>query len=1025
MESKTLYETIKAAQHNFKTEEDVRVHCEAIFMNLFHEMGIAYDAKYEVKISTGSVDALFRNLCLEYKRPGLLQRHFDEFVEEKVKYIRGISDRYHTKEDQIFCVLFDGIQMGFFRKTSDGRIIKNGPYDLSPQILSYFVQMARSFRYKALVSENLINDLGENSRAAKRLVPALWKAFNEAKDVRTKMFHLEWARMFGQVSDVGHGKESVLKEANNYHLTLSTEAISSFIFVLHTAYAIYIKLIALMIMRSLRESNREPFPEIAEGKELKLIAQEIEQGDEFQRLGIKNFLEGDFFCWYAFEWNAALEEAFHFILKKVFNEYAPSSVSLKPEVIKDLLKELYEGLLSKSMRHSMGEYYTPDWLADFTIQESGWEPHQKALDPTCGSGTFLVHLINRSARFMKDEGLTNPQIVQRILSQIYGFDLNPLAIISARTNYLIALYPYLEDVGEIEIPVYLTDAIFSPRKEGLFYTYKIDTQEGVINLKLPEEVFNRQILSPVLEHIDKLAKYSTGEHPHITYQEAEQELDMWGLPDADKESLVALLHCIRNLETRKWDGIWCNIIKNHFTAAQLHDFDVIIGNPPWLRWSSLPENYRKTIKDFCRVYGLFSSDVFYGGIESDVSTMVLYAAAQKWLKKDGKLAMLITRSVFKSESSEGFRRFALSERESDFFCVKSVQDFTRLKPFQNATNKTTLIVLSRGSKKTYYPLPWIVWDKNSPFTERDSLKKVISCTSRSPLVAHPISDERSPWLTVPSSQINDCLKMARGANQRNYVARKGICTDMNGVYYGTSKGNRGKFILFENDPTLGRKNIPKREHLIEKELIFPIARGREISPFAWQYSGLVGILPQKRMTGFPLSMMSERYRMALDYFDSFRPDLESRSSLKRYLPNSPFYSCWNVGAYSFAPYKVCWSEISGHFRACVLSTHNGRCVIPDHKIYFIPTDSENEAYYLCTFLNANIVEDLIMGYAENTQIGTHITEYLYIPKYDSQNTIHSDMARLARNAISGNTPISDARKEANDYIHELFKKESL
>ena len=66
-----------------------------------------------------------------------------------------------------------------------------------------------------------------------------------------------------------------------------------------------------------------------------------------------------------------------------------------------------------------------------------------------------------------------------------------------------------------------------------------------------------------------------------------------------------------------------------------------------------------------------------------------------------------------------------------------------------------------------------------------------------------------------------------------------------------------------------------------------------------------------------------------------------------------------------------------------------------------------------------------MGYAENTQIGTHITEYLYIPKYDSQNTIHSDMARLARNAISGNTPISIARKKANDYIHELFNKELL
>ena len=45
----------------------------------------------------------------------------------------------------------------------------------------------------------------------------------------------------------------------------------------------------------------------------------------------------------------------------------------------------------------MGEYYTPDWLVDFTIKESNYEAglNTSLLDPTCGSGTFLTHAINK------------------------------------------------------------------------------------------------------------------------------------------------------------------------------------------------------------------------------------------------------------------------------------------------------------------------------------------------------------------------------------------------------------------------------------------------------------------------------------------------------------------------------------------------------------------------------------------------------------------------------------------------------
>ena len=48
------------------------------------------------------------------------------------------------------------------------------------------------------------------------------------------------------------------------------------------------------------------------------------------------------------------------------------------------------------------------------------------------------------------------EILEAILNNVAGFDLNPLAVITARTNYLLALGSLVEQPhGEISIPVTL------------------------------------------------------------------------------------------------------------------------------------------------------------------------------------------------------------------------------------------------------------------------------------------------------------------------------------------------------------------------------------------------------------------------------------------------------------------------------------------------------------------------------------------------------------------------------------------
>ncbi len=58
-------------------------------------------------------------------------------------------------------------------------------------------------------------------------------------------------------------------------------------------------------------------------------------------------------------------------------------------------------------------------------------------------------------------------------------------------------------------------------------------------------------------------------------------------------------------------------------------------------------------------YNIFSDDAWVGGIESDISTVMVYAAADRWLRSGGSLGFVITQSVFKTKSAQGLRRLSL------------------------------------------------------------------------------------------------------------------------------------------------------------------------------------------------------------------------------------------------------------------------------------------------------------------------------------------------------------------------------
>jgi hypothetical protein len=383
----------------------------------------------------------------------------------------------------------------------------------------------------------------------------------------------------------------------------------------------------------------------------------------------------------------------------------------------------------------------------------------------------------------------------------------------------------------------------------------------------------------------------------------------------------------------------------------------VVGNPPWVRWSALPPAYAARVK----ALGAVGRDRWVGGIEPDVATVITQHAVRSLLAPGGTLAFVITGTVFANESSEHFRRFEGAK-------VVLVEDYAALKPFAEATHPTLLVL--RRDEPTTYPVPYRVH-------RRDGVE---------PLLAAPVpGTEAGPWLKGTAEQHATWRRIfGPGA----YRARKGVTTDLNGAFFVRAE-IRGETATITNDPALGRKELPQVTAEVEAAHVFPLLRGRDLGV----PPSLHVLVPQRGMHGDP--DLPRTAPLTHAYLERFRPALERRSSLRRYQPRAPYWSLWNVGPYTFSPHKVAWREIAGRFQAAYVGPE---VIVCDHKLYFVPCESEAEGRYLAGVLSAPTVAGAITAYAAQLSLGTSVVEYLAIPRFDAADPRHREIAEAPDDA---------------------------
>ena len=776
------------------------------------------------------------------------------------------------------------------------------------------------------------------------------------------------------------------------------------------------------------------------------------------------------------------------------------SIDWSQEVGLDLLKRVYQNIVPREIRRQLGEFYTPDWIAQLIIWRAlhiliKGSPPQEAIvpdpidravglidefykkheriprfiDPTCGSFTFGVHYVNALLRWYNTKRVPiHPvEFARMIMDSVMGIDLNPVAVITAKVNYLLQIFRLLTIYGgflaeQPVIPILRLD-LLSLHLSGFDETKK--TLDAYIVLKKPEEITLKILLEilgvEVTEELEEWLKkrgvsivtqstkyenkaktfhyielrlplsISRKAKSNIAFLRAlmallnsgikgfENELGI-ELDKNEREALTLFRNAVVVLEERGLDTIWYSIVSNYVLATYImqQKFDLVLGNLPWVNVSKYPEIYADFVKEITKELGVSLPPQALKKLDISVP---LFAIALKHLAgSESVTALMVQASIFRGLHGAGWRSYISTKPYS----VIEIWDLSSVEPFEGAKNQPGIAFVANGITAQSFKILRVLGKKLSPDylgKEPDIdavymyLNNNVLSIERTDIVQVQFVDGIH-WLTKGTYEYAKRI-LGRSPYEAHEGAsltgEKGTRIVVNATSVGVPVGGlkNEKYVLIETELS---KSLGLPPFVVEEKFLFKGIKGEDIEVGRIKTYKLF-VLPYYK-NGKPLSENELKQTLLWRNYLSNPKVVNVLISVSAHLKESYWY-VERLNEKALSQYKVVWRDGAETFIPAIDTTS----AIPDYTVNYIPVSSFEEACYLLAVLLAPqinaVVKELVSWIGH---VRPRFIKYFKIPRYNPRNEVHRRLTEIGKAIYNGGEDtLKDVLKEIEELVERL------
>lgn len=683
----------------------------------------------------------------------------------------------------------------------------------------------------------------------------------------------------------------------------------------------------------------------------------------------------------------------------------------------DVLKALYESVIQPEERAQLGEYYTPDWLADRMVHANVARPlDSKVLDPACGSGTFLFHAIRSYLAAADADGIPNGDAVAGLLNHVYGMDVHPVAVTLARVTYLLAIGQdrlAADDRGPIAVPVYLGDSMQWEQAQDVLTeagTVTISTSRpelvsegtGMLfdsDLKFPDSVLRRA--SHFDELVTAIADKATDSSLRSDAAVITPTLRNFGVPKEDQATLVATFGVLRHLHKQGRDHIWGyyvrNLIRPIWLAEPANKVDVLIGNPPWLAYSKMTAAMQRRFTELSKERGLITGRRGVSG--RDLATLFVVRCTALYLRNGGRLAFVMPHGTLTRKPHDRFRSGEWGSHSGELdVSMRTAWDLSKAAtgfPMTSCVVTADMTSSTGHNGGTHVRIPatvdaWVTTGTNSNVT----WSQMRARTTRTMKVLAVTSEGD----TGPESPYK--RRFRQGAI---FVPRVlALVEERPGGPLGAGKGRthiRSRRSPQEKAPW---RAVPSLDGVVEKAFVRRVHLGETTLPFR-TLDSVKALVPAHPRKGRLLMHDELGQYPALDAYWAHVEDTWNRhkkpSDGSTFLERIDFHGQLSAQLQSRTADRVVYTKAGSRLTAArVIDTDS----VIDHKLYWAACSTADEARYLAAILNSATVLERVKPFQAIGLFGPRDFDknvfVVAIPPFDPNNPYHKQLAQLSAQA---------------------------